>query len=275
MNKTIKLWIYILPLIATNISSCDHEEIPVYEDVDRIYFRYADETSSPENEDNTTINMGYDIPLKDDSTISVPIKLMGRISNIDRTVNVELMKDESTAIEGEDIEIISANLPANSIYGEVKMKIYRTTNIDAETRLARIRLISNENFHTDYSTVSSNSGKNGLIYNVYFTANADKPSLWTASMSSMMLEAYFGEYSNEKIVVMCEACGFTRDFFNIDPEDNDPSGRTTLDKRIPSEAVWGIIIQVNNYLDKWKADHNGQPRLDENGEEVTMKYDYR
>lgn len=269
--QDFKWRIYACLLLLVGAMSCSKEDLLTYEDVDRIYFRYADEdpTGNPDNQ--KIINLGYDIPLKDDSIVSIPIKLMGIVAKVDRAVKVDLMSEESSAVEGVDFDFISACLPADSIYGEVKLKLKRTERIAAETLLARIRLVSNENFHTDYSSliVNGENDRNGLIYNLFFTSLADRPSLWSASMSSMMLQSYFGPYSNEKVVVICEACGVTRDFFEIDPADNDPTGRETVDKRIPGNMAYGMISQVNRYLKRWKDEHNGQARLDENGQEIT------
>lgn len=270
--QDFKWRIYAFLLLLIGVVSCSKEDLLTYDDVNRIYFKYADETSIGEPDNQKMINMGYDIPLKDDSIVSIPIKLMGNVAPVDRMVKVELITEESSAMEGEDFEFVSAFLPANSVYGEVKLKLKRTENIATATLLARIRLASNENFHTDYSSlvVNGDNDRNGLIYNLFFTALADKPSLWFASTSQMMLNQYFGPYSNEKLVVICEACGVTRDFFDIDPADNDPSGRTTMEKRIPTTLSYGMISQVNRYLQKYKDEHNGQPRLDENGAEITM-----
>lgn len=270
--QDFKWRLYAFLLLLAGVVSCSKEDLLTYEDVNRIYFKYADENSVGDPDNQKTINLGYDIPLKDDSIVSIPIKLMGSVAEVDRAVKVELMSAESSAVEGEDFEFISALLPAHSIYGDVKLKLKRTANIAQETLLARIRLASNENFHTDYSSlvVNGDNDRNGLIYNLFFTALADKPSLWSASMSSVMLTQYFGPFSNEKLVVICEACGVTRDFFDIDPTDNDPTGRATMNKRIPTALSYGMISQVNRYLQKYKDEHDGKPRLDENGAEITM-----
>lgn len=102
---------------------------------------------------------------------------MGRVSETDRAVKVVMIPEESTATEGEDIEILSAYLPANSIFGNVEVRLKRTEAVDNEMLFARIRLASNENFHTDYSTSRYDKGnnRNGLIYSIYFTALAENP----------------------------------------------------------------------------------------------------
>ena len=125
---------------------------------------------------------------------------------------------------------------------EVRLK--RTEAVDNEMLFARIRLASNENFHTDYSTSRYDKGnnRNGLIYSIYFTALAEKPSLWAASYSSMTLESTF---------------------------DNDPTGKETFTKRFSREISFGMVSLINRYLVKYKNEH-GEPLLDEFGEEVKM-----
>ena len=253
-RNSFKWCVYTFLFLGIGMVSCADEDLMTYEDVPRIYFKYADASSSDfgENEDQITVNMGYDRPLKNDSIIKIPIKLMGRVSETDRAVKVVMIPEESTATEGEDIEILSAYLPANSIFGNVEVRLKRTEAVDNEMLFARIRLASNENFHTDYSTSRYDKGnnRNGLIYSIYFTALAEKPSLWAASYSSMTLESTFGAYSN-------------------DPEDNDPTGKETFTKRFSREISFGMVSLINRYLVKYKNEH-GEPLLDEFGEEVKM-----
>lgn len=272
-RNSFKWCVCALLFLVIGWASCADEDLMTYEDVPRIYFKYADEPVSGfgEKDNQITVNMGYDRPLKDDSIIKIPIKLMGRVAKVDRAVKAVLMSEESTAIEGKDIEIVSAYLPADTIFGVVEVKLNRTETVDKEMLFARIRLASNENFHTDYSKSNYDPGndRNGLIYNIYFTALAEKPSLWAASYSSMTLESTFGSYSNAKMNVIYEACGVTRDYFEIDPEDNDPTGQATFTKRFPREISFGMISLINRYLTKYRNEH-GEPLLDEFGEEVKV-----
>lgn len=270
-RNNFKWCVCALLFLVIGWASCADEDLMTYEDVPRIYFKYADSSDFNDREDRITVNMGYDRPLKDDSIIKIPIKLMGRVAKVDRVVKAVLMPEESTATEGEDIEIVSAYLPADTIYGFVEVKLKRTETVDKEMLFARIRLASNENFHTDYSISINDKGndRNGLIYNIYFTALAEKPSLWAASYSSKTLESAFGSYSNAKMNAIYEACGVTREFFEIDPADNDPTGQATYSKRFQREVTFGMVSLINRYLTKYKKDH-GEPLLDEFGEEIKV-----
>lgn len=269
MKRTKAIWCLCTFLFSgILLLSCSDSGLKTYDDVPRIYFKFADTSTYGESDDQITINMGYDVPLKDDTIIQIPIKLMGRVADVDREVKAVIINEESTATEGTDIEILSAVLPANAIYGTVSVKLYRTKDVDSNMMFARILLASNENFHTDYSTSKlNNSERNGLVYNIFFTAQAEKPSLWAASYSSMTLTTTFGAYSNTKMNVIYEACGVTREYFELDPADNDPTGKTTFNKRFSSQISFGMVSLVNRYLTRYKNEY-GEPLLDENGNEV-------
>ncbi len=270
-QNILKKCIGVILFAGAGFAACSDDDLMTYEDVSRIYFAYADSDGKNEeaSADSRVVNMGYDIPLKEDSIIRIPIKMMGRTAETVREVKAMLISEESTAVEGKDIEIVSASLEANSVVGNVVVKLNRTEQVEKKMLMARIRLASNEHFHTDYSEsrYDKDGNRNGLIFTLYFTALADKPSLWAASTSSQMLQSYFGTYSNAKMTLLYEACGLTREDFEIDPADNDPSGRTTLDKRFPSEFVFGLISMINRYLADYKAVH-GEPMLDEFGQEL-------
>ena len=79
-RNSFKWCVYTFLFLGIGMVSCADEDLMTYEDVPRIYFKYADASSSDfgENEDQITVNMGYDRPLKNDSIIKIPIKLMGR-----------------------------------------------------------------------------------------------------------------------------------------------------------------------------------------------------
>lgn len=258
-------------LMGTGVTACDNDDLMTYEDVARIYFAYAAEDGKKEepSADYRVINMGYDVPLRDDTIIYIPLKLMGRVTETERKAKAVILSGESTAIDGKDIEIISASLDANSVSGNVAVKLNRTERVDKQTLMARICLLSNENFHTDYSEsrYDPQKNRNGLIYTLYFTALADKPSLWAAPTSSKMMESFFGAYSNAKINLICEVCGLTRADFELDPEDNDPSGMTTTNKRFPQDLIFGMISMINRHLAEYKTVH-GEPMLDEFGHEM-------
>ena len=72
-RNSFKWCVYTFLFLGIGMVSCADEDLMTYEDVPRIYFKYADASSSDfgENEDQITVNMGYDRPLKNDSIIKI------------------------------------------------------------------------------------------------------------------------------------------------------------------------------------------------------------
>lgn len=238
-------------------SSCSNDELPVYEDVDRIYFAAGNGTSA--------VRLGYDIPVKVDSTVAIQVNIAGKVAEIDRAVTAEVVSTESTAVAGVDIEILSSDsyVPAGSTTGTLWVRVNNSEKLNKTTLRAKIRLTPNEFFHTDLNEGSR------LEYNISFDAMADMPLLWTipANSSYFTLNQYFGPWSRTKELLLYEIFGFTREFFEYDPATQSPSA--ALSSKISDRMAMGMIAQVNRYLRDYRLEH-GEPLLDENGNEIKM-----
>ncbi|GAB6009861.1 hypothetical protein FACS1894179_00610 [Bacteroidia bacterium] len=266
MKATKTNIVLFIGLLLVYASSCTHDSLPTYEDVDRIYFAWA-RPVIPQGSDETKVNLGYDNPVKNDSVIHVEVLLMGRVSDKDRPIAAEVIKAESSAIQGQDIEILPSVIPAGEVGGFLGIKVKNSGRLETTTLMGRIRLLPNEYFHVDFTTAYNAPTKSGLEYNVYFDAKADMPSLWADPESGAMLTMYFGVFSNVKLQLICDVCGLTRDFFMHDPATQ--KAKDVLDARIPSEVSYGIVAQVNRYLDQYYTEH-GVSLTDENGYVIKM-----
>ena len=259
----IKLYVCLVMLFAI---SCTNDKLLIYEDVDRVYFSWANLHPALGGSPQIHVNLGYDVPIKKDSIINLKVNLMGYISDVDRPISAEIILDESTAISGEDIEILPSFIPAKLETGNLRIKLNNSKKVGTTTLTAKIRLIPNEYFSVDFTKpISVYDGKNALEFEVSFDAKTDMPSLWADPNSGVRLTAYFGKYSNTKLNVICEACGVTRDFFMHDPATEN--ALDVLNTRIPTPVTYGMISLVNRYLSAYKAEH-GEPMLDEYGEEI-------
>jgi hypothetical protein len=276
----MKKIILFISVVALTLVSCDHDTLSTFEDVDRVYFEYAalsiTELSSQhiavEDADRIQIGFGYDNPVKADSIIGIKVKLLGRTASEDRPFTAEIIAGESTALTAEDIEILPSVMPANAAVGTLNIKLNNTGKIKTSTLMARVRLTPNRSFHVDYTYVqTSPSSKSGIEFSIYFDAKTDMPNLWADPGGKVVIERYFGPYSNKKLEVICLACGFTREYFMFDPAV-DGTGTEVVNKRITSPMAYGFIILVNNYLENWKKSHDGEPLRDENGQEVKTAY---
>ncbi|MDR1516539.1 MAG: DUF4843 domain-containing protein [Dysgonamonadaceae bacterium] len=272
--------LFIVSLIALLATSCEHDTLPTYSDVDRIYFEYAAwETPGShgydsKNPDQRKISFGYDKVTKTDSITKIKVQVMGNVASNDRPITAKVILSESTAVEGEDFEILPSVVPANELIGTLNIKLKNTEKIQTNTLTVKIMLTPNEYFHVDYTYVLADKNRfSGTEFKINFDAKKDKPSLWAASddgkISPPNLNNYFGPFSNVKLDVLCSALGYSRDWFEYDAETENP--KTVFNSRIPSSQFgFGLLIQVNHYLKRWKDEHDGQPLLDENGVEVKM-----
>jgi hypothetical protein len=247
-----------------SVVSCKKDELPVYEDVSRVYFYWAS-AQSFEQVNNVMVNLGYDTPMKPDSTIAVLIRVMGRISDVDRPVAVEVIRSESTAVPGEDIEVTGI-VPAGYNVGLVYIKLKNTEKLLTNTLQARIRLVPNDYFHVDWNGNSATQNStSGIEYNVSFDAKTDMPNLWK---DAAPMRSYWGTWSRVKELTIYEVLGVTREFFTYDPATE--SATAVCNSRIPSALAIGMVASVNRYLRKYKEEHDGNPLVDENGLEVKM-----
>jgi hypothetical protein len=265
--KTTKIHIALfISSLLWLASSCAHDSLPIYEDVDRVYFAWA-RPVVPQESDEVKVNLGYDNPIKSDSTIQVEVLLIGHVSDEDRPIAAELIKAESSAVSGQDIEILPSFIPAKEVKGKLKIKIKNSEKLETTTLMARIRLVPNDYFHVDYTAAYNAPSKNGLEYNVYFDAKADMPSLWADPEAGFRLTTYFGSYSKVKLQLICEVCGVTRDYFMHDPATENAVD--VLNARIPSSVAYGWISQVNRYLRNYR-ETEGESLRDENGNVITI-----
>lgn len=256
-------------------SACSYDTLPTYEDVDRLYFDWARPGTTvtelaERDRELITVQLGYDNPQKSDSTVRIKVCMSGHISEQDRPISAEVIKNESSAVYGEDIEILPSFIMAKEVTGVLLVKLKNSTKLTTNTLMARIRLVPNEYFHVDYyeATGFPYVKKNGTEYNIYFDAKTEIPSLWANTSSAPYLNAYFGAYSYRKLQLICEVCNLTRDFFMHDPANEN--ALTVLNSRISTATAMGLISMVNRYLNQYKAEHNGEPLRDENGNEIKM-----
>ncbi|MDR0893395.1 MAG: DUF4843 domain-containing protein [Mediterranea sp.] len=275
-TKNIKRLIYALPWLALGVSSCSHEDLPTYDDVNRVYFKYAGYPTGNLNSDtfrygvdNMTVNMGYDIPVKPDSIISIPVLLMGHTAPVAREMKVDLIPEESSAVLGEDLEIMPSYIGADTIAGYVNLKIKSSPKSYQGTLLARIRLVPNENFYTDYVIVQADgASKNAVVFNVYFTSTSEAPEFWVDPNTTLQMKQLFGPYGDKKMWAIQQACGIDRNYFNKAPY---ATALEAFNARFPTtQASAGTIMQINRFLQRWKQEHNGEPLREDNGDEVKM-----
>lgn len=265
--KTIDIKLFIAGALLLLMPSCSEDKLSLYEDVDRVFFAWAaPDLGSARNENSGKVDLGYDNPVKSDSIIKIKVRLMGKISAIDRPVTAELVQTESTAIYGEDIEFLPSVMPADSVNGYLLVKVKNSDKLTKLTLLARIHLTPNEYFHTDMDAFKTRYEiMNGLEFNLRFDSKTEIPNLWADSPD---IVRYFGTWSRVKEAMIYDVLGLTRDFFMYNPSTEDAI--TVTRSRITSELALGMCSSINRYLEAYKKTHNGETLKDENGNDVKI-----
>ncbi|MDR0559222.1 MAG: DUF4843 domain-containing protein [Prevotellaceae bacterium] len=267
------VFISLIALISL-FYSCEHEALPTYSGEDQIYFAYADDSQLVNvREDSTIVKFGYDPVIKNDSTISIEVKVMGSVVDYDRPVKFILVDSTSTAKLGVDIELLadSSFVPAGKITGKIYVKVFNIPeNLNDTALLASLRLVENQHFKADYdktrdSNINSTEKIVSTQYRVWFDNGSEIPNFWAHAQYRQAFNMIFGPYSRAKFALMCQILpGCTREYFTY---ENPATVATVFSSRFPMGLLAGWAMGLNAYLNAYKEEH-GEPLLDENGNEI-------
>jgi len=247
--------------------SCEYEKLNTYSGDDQIYFSFAGQTTSII--DSSYIKFGYDIVIKSDSVISIPVKVQGLLSEADRPVKFALAESLSSAALGSDIDLLldESFIPAGKETGNIKVKIKNTAKLDGTVLKAVLELQENEFFKVNYlaildKTIDAEKSKIATQYKVYFDNANEMPNMWAYYTSRY--EMFFGVYSKKKFDILCTLFGFDREYFTYYP-DESPS--TIFAQRFELGLLQAWARGFNIYLRTQKE--NGNTVYEEDGTEMT------
>ncbi len=225
MKDYIYIGSLLLLILATAIlSSCEKDSYVKYEtDYASLRFEY-----SAAGNDSIVYSFALHPDTKE-GMIKIPFKLIGMAVSQNRTVGVEIVSDKTTAQEGEDFEIESNELLADSIAGFLQIKVKKTTKLDNSSLYIALRLSGNENFAA--------APINGDTYRIVMNNILVEPTDWP-----------FGEYSRIKHEFVIKVIGIATDY-----------GKWSTSDRIRYTS------QLNQALYEYNKKHPGDPLKDENG----------
>lgn len=224
--KSIIITLTLL-LAMTIFQGCKEDRLDVYDSESNIYFslqKYGKEyylnypigtkvytqnwlgIKAPK--DSMVISYGYlQAGKRATDTIYVPVSLMGNLAAIDRTISYKLGPN-TTATEGTDFKIVSANIPANKELGAIAIEVYRAQYNTMKT--IDLELVPNEIFQTNYKEILRSRTDTTMVSTLRFRVLVSDylglPPRWSSYI------AYLGEFSAKKILLI-------RDITNIDIEE--------------------------------------------------------
>lgn len=244
-------------IFSLTFVSCKEDELMGYQLDDNIFFSWARTTFA----DSLDISFIYDITPKADSTVQVPVSVMGNVVDHNREFKFVVDKETTTAQEGTEYKLKSETcvIPAGQETGYIEVILYNTDDLAKKSVQIGLRLEPNSNFKTNYTYIESGSSsqKNELMETmdplycrVISSAVINKPKAWVDYND--LYTNNFGAYSNAKLLVLCEV-------LNLNLRDWVTPFETSY------LAVYKLIFQ--RYLEDRK--NNNDPVLEDDGSEMT------
>lgn len=245
---TIIKHLFVPVLGISLLFACKKSDLVSYTQPDMIYF-YKDYYNTDKD------SMVYSFAIRPDAltsdTVKIPLRIMGAAIDRDRTVNIKVVADSSTALE-QQYTLLPTIVPAGSYTTYVPLLVKRT----AELKTTEVRLLLEVGESADfkpgvYNSASSASRAGGSIrYPVRINDFLTKPSNWDS-----FITYYFGTYSQVKFKLVIAVTG--RSQFLTSGDDPVTISQMTYYK-----------ILCRNYLAGYNAVN--PPLLDENNVAVSF-----
>lgn len=247
MGNKIK-YVCLPVLFAWLITACRKSELTGYSQPDMIYF-YKDFYNADKD------SIVYSFAIKPNGlvadTVKIPMRIMGLASDYDRTVNIQMVADSSTAL-AQQYTILPTIVKAGMYTTNVPLLVKRMPELKTKDVRLLLEVAASDEFLPGVynSTPSASRGGGSVRFPVRINDFLTKPSNWDS-----FITYYFGAYSQVKYKLAIDVTGRTQ--FLTSGEDPVTSSQMTFFK-----------ILCRNYLIDYNATNT--PLKDENGTLVTF-----
>lgn len=220
MNKTLLYIALGMTAGLTAFSSCSTEEIETYNGVAAgIFIQQVSTTDIYGNPQSYRDSIEYSFSNYDETVTylnaPVVIRAIGFTTDYDRPYKVEVVPEETTAVEGVDFDLsqnasaIKAGTSTDTYY----VRLLRTTKLRQGAIKVKIRIVPNEHFTIPISELKNSASWNidgnnlsSTEYKIIFSEEYVLP--WPWGLDSYW-PAYFGDYSVAKLMVVNQVMGYT------------------------------------------------------------------
>lgn len=232
MKPMYIFWTGILSWLM--LIACQKEEINNFEGGAQVYFKG----------DSTTYSFAVRDTALSFDTVEIPIVVTGSRIPYEREVNIEVVPEQTTAIEGIDGDYVlcKAVIPANQFNTTLKVRVNRSKILKKEERVLVLLIASGAGMNTDVKPA-------WLDYKLKINDILTQPARWIYDCYP-----YFGAYSEVKYRFIIETLKMW-DF---------PS---TGEHAIPKAQMLFYQDKMKTELAKWEKEHKG-PMIDEKGNVV-------
>jgi hypothetical protein len=244
---------------ALSLASCK-KEMMGYEGMEGVYFAvqsgpsYA-APSSWAYHSYTNIEFVRYAKTVQEITTNLKVMITGPVKDYDRSFQVEINPDSTTAQEGLDYLPIGETfvIPAHAVAGYIPVTVKRTPELEKIKKKIGLRLVSNEHFglaFPDWKAIPG-LGTLGLDNDTAFDASLHtinihdmmvQPAVWYGSVVAATKKetGSWGAFTRKKLELMCQ-------LFNLTYQDFGSSTTMTLvlTNLITSEMTRYLVNQFN------------------------------
>ena len=202
--------VYIL-FIAMAAVSCS-SEIQTYHGEAGVYFAMRENVSTV-NVDTLyreSSTLPFIVTESSDSVFNLRIKILGEVSDFNRRVDVKVVEELSTCLEGVDYEPLELSymLPSGQVYGTIPIRFYRSPSLEGQERTLVLELMENDEF-----TLPIKRWRNSSTEYVNVVRHAIVISDKYVRLPGYR-EGHFGVFSEKKMRLILELTGMKLNDFN-------------------------------------------------------------
>ncbi len=252
------------------LSSCE-KDLMSYEGKDCLYFdvrRGASWISENLWGHQYYSVMDFGNMVQNDSIMSLKIMATGNMKDYDRSFQVVVNADSTTAVSGIDYSGLADTyvIKAGTTSTEVKIAVHRTDAMNEDTIRLQLKILPNEYFDTKFDVYEDypnaydadkntafDGNKNAAVHNLFFYDVLSQPSGWFGADTGGGL---FGKFSAKKYKYMMQLTGTTIEDFQ--------------QGKMPSQRANAVSQTVAKEL--LEQAEKGTPVLDDDGTMMWVSY---
>lgn len=217
-------------LSCISFQSCSEDDIMFYEGGNAVHFV------------STSINESFVTDLTLDSkTLSIPVQLVGNISDKDLTFSVKVVEDEEyTTASADHYSIVSCTVPAGKTQGALTLELKNPEKLNLGTKSLKVRfeLVDNE-------SVKAGGWREYLKIDLLWSSDYVKPKTWNAfyyyvckKFSPAMYRAYI------------EATGYTECYLSLGNQVDPETGEYWS-----TNKAYSIGKKFGDYVRQWNENN--------------------
>lgn len=240
---------YLISLGAAMLFTSCEKPLETYDTKPAVYFNEAGRLPAYQGEvikDSTLIS--FSLLKNQDIIMNMVITATGTPSDQDRPYKLAV-SPTSTAKEGVHYQILDKDfsIKKGETLDTIRVKFFRTPDMQTNTYLLSFNLESNDNFSTSMNSKKLTNGNihSFVTYRFFVNDIVKKPARW--------LDTYLGTFTRKKLFLMIEILG-------VDPSYMDTAAG------VGEIVAWGKFMQ--RYLNEQAS--AGNPIYEDNGTLMVM-----